>query len=108
MIWRHWATGPAAPASIQPIADHMRRHLESADRLFMDETTAPVLDSGRGQTKKGYFWAIVSDDRGDSGPSPPIVLFRYALGRSAPSPSSSWMALTDGSCNAMPMTVITG
>ncbi|VIO69831.1 hypothetical protein CI41S_20780 [Bradyrhizobium ivorense] len=48
----------------------------------MDETTAPVLDPGRGQTKKGYFWAIVADDRGHSGPSPPIVLFRYAPGRS--------------------------
>ena len=60
----------------------MRRHLERADCLFMDETTAPVLDPGRGQTKKGYFWAIVSDDRGHSGPSPPIVLFRYAPGRS--------------------------
>jgi len=67
---------------LQPVADHMRRHLERADRLFMDETTAPVLDPGRGQTKKGYFWAIVSDDRGHSGPSPPIVLFRYAPGRS--------------------------
>lgn len=44
----------------------------------MDE----VLDPGRGQTKKGYFWAIVSGDRGHSGPSPPIVLFRYAPARS--------------------------
>ena len=35
---------------LQPIADHMRRHLAMADRLFMDETTAPVLDPGRGQT----------------------------------------------------------
>ncbi|WP_247391960.1 IS66 family transposase [Bradyrhizobium sp. 35] len=52
---------------LQPAADHMRRHLERADRLFMDETTAPVLDPGRGQTKKGYFWAIVSDHRGHSG-----------------------------------------
>ena len=67
---------------LQPIADHMRRHLAGADRLFMDETTAPVLDPGRGQTKKGFFWAIASDDRGHSGPSPPIVLFRYASGRS--------------------------
>ncbi|MGY3412826.1 hypothetical protein ACVWZV_008992 [Bradyrhizobium sp. GM5.1] len=67
---------------LQPIADHMRQRLAMADRLFMDETTAPVLDPGRGHTKKGYFWAIVSDDRGHSGPSPPIVLFRYAPGRS--------------------------
>ncbi|MET4608833.1 hypothetical protein ABIB90_008341 [Bradyrhizobium sp. JR4.1] len=50
--------------------------------MFMDETMAPVLYPGRGQTKEGYFWAIVSDDRGHSGPSPPIVLFRYAPSRS--------------------------
>ncbi|WP_247407546.1 IS66 family transposase [Bradyrhizobium sp. 76] len=58
----------------------------------MDETTAPVLDPGRGQKKKGYFWTVVSDDRGHSDPSPLIVLFRYASGRSAPSRSSSCMA----------------
>jgi transposase len=67
---------------LQPIAEHMRHHLAAADRLFMDETTAPVLDPGRRRTKKGYFWAIASDDRGYGGTSPPIVLFRYAPGRS--------------------------
>jgi transposase len=67
---------------LQPIADHMRKHLAAADRLFMDETTAPVLDPGRGQTKKGFFWAIACDDRGHGGVGPPIVLFRYASGRS--------------------------
>jgi transposase len=76
----NWA-GRAA-FHLRPIAEHMRAHLAAADRLFMDETTAPVLDPGRGQTKKGFFWAIASDDRGYSGPSPPIVLFNYAPGRS--------------------------
>lgn len=66
---------------LRPIAGHMRRHLAGADRLFMDETTAPVLDPGRRQTKKGFFWAIASDDRGHGGPDPPVVLFRYAPGR---------------------------
>jgi hypothetical protein len=66
---------------LQPIAGHMRRHLAGADRLFMDETTAPVLDPRRGQTKKGFFWAIASDGRGHGGPSPPVVLFRFAPGR---------------------------
>ncbi|MET4316047.1 transposase [Bradyrhizobium sp. RT4b] len=82
---------------LQPVADRMRRHLAMADRLFMDETTAPVLDPGRGQTKKAYFWAIVSDDRVHSGPSPPIVLFRYAVA-AAPPRSRSWMASTVASC----------
>jgi hypothetical protein len=66
---------------LQPVARHMREHLAAADRLFMDETTAPVLDPGRRRTKKGYFWAIASDDRGHGGADPPIVLFRYAPGR---------------------------
>ncbi|MGK2852785.1 MAG: IS66 family transposase, partial [Microbacteriaceae bacterium] len=67
---------------LQPIADQMGRHLAAADRIFMDETTAPVLDPGRGRTKRGYFWAVASDDRGHGGIGPPIVLFRYAPGRS--------------------------
>jgi transposase len=67
---------------LQPIADHMSKRLAVADRIFMDETTAPVLDPGRHRTKKGFFWAMASDDRGHGGPSPPLVLFRYAPGRS--------------------------
>jgi len=41
----------------------------------------PVLDPGRGKTKKGYFWALARDDRGWSGPEPPGVIFNYAPGR---------------------------
>ena len=67
---------------LQPIASHMSKRLASADRLFMDETRAPVLDPGRRRTKQGYFWAIASDDRGHGGQGPPVVLFRYAPGRS--------------------------
>ena len=66
---------------LQPIANHLRERLAAADRLFMDETGAPVLDPGRRRTKKGFFWAIASDDRGHGGLGPPIVLFRYAPGR---------------------------
>jgi len=67
---------------LKPIAERMRQHLAAADRLFMDETTAPVLDPGRGKVRKGFFWAIASDDRGHAGQDPPIVLFHYAPGRS--------------------------
>ena len=48
----------------------------------MDETPAPVLDPGRGKTKKGYFWALARDDRAWNGPEPPGVAFTYAPGRS--------------------------
>ena len=56
----------------------MKAHLRAADRIFVDETRAPVLDPGRKATKSGYFWAVVSDDRGHGGVGPPIVLFHYA------------------------------
>ena len=41
----------------------------------------PVLDPGRGRTKKGYAWAIARDDRPWSGAAPPAVGFRHAPGR---------------------------
>uniref|UniRef100_UPI0035B67F9B IS66 family transposase n=1 Tax=Yunchengibacter salinarum TaxID=3133399 RepID=UPI0035B67F9B len=50
--------------------------------LFMDETTAPVLDPGRGRTKTGYLWALARDERGWGGNDPPGVVFFYASGRS--------------------------
>lgn len=68
---------------LRPIVEHMRWHLKSADRVFMDETRAPVLDPGRRRTKTGFFWAIVSDDRGHGVAGPPIILFNYAPGRGA-------------------------
>lgn len=37
--------------------------LRRSQRLFADETTAPVLDPGRGRTKTGQLWAYARDDR---------------------------------------------
>ncbi|MBW6505695.1 MAG: IS66 family transposase [Rhodobacteraceae bacterium] len=66
---------------LMPIIHHMKAHLRGADRIFVDETRAPVLEPGLKRTKSGYFWAVVSDDRGHGGAGPPIVLFHYAPGR---------------------------
>lgn len=60
---------------------HLKAHLRAADRIFVDETRAPVLDPSRMTTKTGQFWAVLSDDRGHGGAGPPIVLFHYAPGR---------------------------
>jgi transposase len=48
----------------------------------------PVLDPGRGQTKKGYAWAIARDDRPWGGTDPPAVVFHYAAGRGAEHPKA--------------------
>ncbi|MGG5890634.1 IS66 family transposase [Falsiroseomonas sp. HC035] len=75
-------TGTGA-TEIVPVVRRMREILLGSARLFADETTMPVLDPGRGKTKKGYAWAIARDDRPWGGSDPPAVVFHYAPGRGA-------------------------
>lgn len=80
-------TGTAA-TEIVPVVRRMREILLASARLFADETTMPVLDPGRGQTKKGFAWAIARDDRPWGGADPPAVVFHYAPGRGAEHPKA--------------------
>jgi transposase len=57
-----------AAYELRPVHDALLAHLKTSSKLLMDETPAPVLDPGRGKTKKGYFWALARDDRGWNGP----------------------------------------
>lgn len=87
----------------QPVGDHIRHQLVKTDRLFMDETTASVFDPGCGATKKGYFWAILSDDRGHGVQVRRSCYSDMPSAAAASSPSSSSTASTDASCKATPM-----
>ena len=69
-------TGTAA-LEVVPVVRRMRETLLPSPRLFADETTMPVLDPGRGRTKKGFAWAVARDDRPWGGTDPPAVVFRY-------------------------------
>ena len=66
---------------LAPVVDRLSEHLKGSGKLFMDETTAPVLDPGRGKTKTGYLWALARDDRGWGGEDLPGVVFTYAPNR---------------------------
>jgi len=69
-------------ALIAPVVEHMaKRLMADSTRLYVDETTAPVLVPGRGKTKTGYLWAVLRDDRGWGGTAPPGVVFHYRPGR---------------------------
>ncbi len=72
-----------AAAEIRPLWRLMHEELLRSTKLFVDETTAPVLDPGRGRTKTGYFWVLARDDRPWQGPAPPAVVYSYAPGRGA-------------------------
>jgi transposase len=72
-----------AAAELQPLWLRLREIILTSGKIVVDETTAPVLDPGRGCTKKGFFWAIARDDRPWCGPDPPAVAYTYAPGRGA-------------------------
>jgi transposase len=80
-------TGTAA-LEVAPVVRRLHEILLASPRLFADETTMPVLDPGRGRTKKGFAWAIARDDRPWGGTDPPAVVFHYAPGRGAEHPKA--------------------
>jgi len=66
-----------AAYELRPVYDCLLENLKQSSKLFMDETTAPALDPGRGKMKTGYFWALARDDRAWLGQAPPGVAFTH-------------------------------
>jgi transposase len=73
---------------VRPLHERMLALISTSARLFADETTAPVLDPGRGRTKTGKFWAYARDDRPWGGSDPPCVVYVYAPDRKAIRPAA--------------------
>jgi transposase len=71
---------------LKPVHDRLLQTLKDGSKLFADETTAPVLDPGRGRTKTGQLWAYARDDRPWGGSDPPGVAYVYAPDRKAERP----------------------
>lgn len=78
-------TGRAA-FLLRPLHSRLLEKLKASTKLFADETTAPVLDPGRGRTKTGQLWAYARDDRPWNGPEPPGVAYVYAPDRTGERP----------------------
>jgi transposase len=71
---------------LRPVHERLFERLKASDKLFADETTAPVLDPGRGRTKTGQFFAYARDDRPWGGTDLPGVAYLYAPDRKAEQP----------------------
>ncbi|ENN86431.1 Putative Transposase, IS66 [Rhizobium freirei PRF 81] len=71
---------------LRPVHQRLLEVLKTSSKLFADETTAPVLDPGRGKTKTGQLWAYARDDRPWQGKDPPGVVYVYAPDRKAERP----------------------
>ena len=64
---------------LRPVHERLLEHIRASTKIFADETTAPVLDPGRGRTKTGQLWAYTRDD-------PPIAVYVYAQNRKSEQP----------------------
>jgi transposase len=71
---------------LRPVHERLLEKLKASPKLFADETTAPVLDPGRGKTKTGQLWAYARDHRPWEGADPPGVAYAYGPDRKAERP----------------------
>jgi transposase len=71
---------------LRPVHERLLTHVRASTKIFADETTAPVLDPGRGRTKTGQIWAYARDDRPWGGSDPPTVVYVYAPNRKSEQP----------------------
>src|SRR5690242_15245289 len=74
----------ASTTALVPMVLAVRAHVFAAARLHGDDTTVPVLATGR--TRTGYLWGYVRDDRPFGGPDPPAVAFFYSPDRKGEHP----------------------
>ena len=73
---------------LRPVHERLLARILASTKIFADETTAPVLDPGRGRTKTGQLWAYARDDRPWGGSDPPAVAYVYAPDRRAERPKA--------------------
>ena len=60
-----------------PLVDAILAHVFAAERIHADDTTVPVLASGKCRT--GRLWTYVRDDRPFGGAAAPAAMFFYSI-----------------------------
>ncbi|ADP70697.1 transposase IS66 [Rhodomicrobium vannielii ATCC 17100] len=73
-------------AALQPLQALIEAHVLSAERLFGDDTTVPIL--AKGKTVTGRIWTYVRDDRPFGGTAPPAALYYASRDRRQEHPES--------------------
>ena len=71
------------PFCFSPRPKAIGAHVRAGDTLHANDTSVPVLDPGRGQTKTGRLWVAVRDERSWGSPVPPAVYYQYSPDRRA-------------------------
>jgi transposase len=76
----------ACTAVLRPIFERLEAHVLAAERLHGDDTTVPVLATGKTDTARS--WVYVRDDRPFGGPAPPAAVFYYSRDRRGEHPQN--------------------
>lgn len=71
----------ASSRLLRPLVDALSRHVLSAHKLHADDTPLPVLEPGRGRTRRGYLWTYVRDERPWASGVPPAAWYQYSPNR---------------------------
>jgi transposase len=74
----------ACAATLTPLVDEIQRHVFAAERIHADDTTVPVLASGK--TRTGRLWTYVRDDKPFGGQAAPAAIFCYSPDRGGEHP----------------------
>jgi len=73
---------------LTPLYEMVLSTVLSSDKVFADETTLPVLEPGRGKTKKARLWCYAVDDRPWQGPTHPMAAYVYSENRKGEHPAA--------------------
>lgn len=65
-------------ALLSPIVEHMKQSVLNSRKIHTDDTSVPVQEKGRNQTRKSYLWVYIGDDED--------VVFDYTPSRSREGP----------------------
>lgn len=72
--------------ALRPVLQALERHVFTAERLHGDDTTVPVLATGK--TDIARCWVYVADDKPFGGAGPPGAMFYYSRDRSGEHPQA--------------------
>src|SRR5207244_4890505 len=78
----------SASRLLEPVVASLGRYVCAAERVHADDAPVPVLDPGRGKTKRGRLWTYVRDDRPGASRDPPAVWYRYSPDRKSEHPQA--------------------
>ena len=83
-----WPIGSApSAATLMPLVEAIRAHVFAAERIHADDTTVPVLATGK--TRTGRLWTYVRDDRPFAGADPPAAAYFYSPTAAATHPEAA-------------------